>query len=348
MPDDARVTALRTWLDTVTPRAGYVLSPASVDASFRRYFRLDWPDTGDSLIAMDAPPKHEDCRPFLRIARQLRRAGLRAPAVLASDLPQGFMLLSDLGNTTYLSALDDDTADALYTSALEALVRVQKLDTEGLPPFDASLLRSEMALFEDWLLRRHLDLTPPEPIWRKVQDMLVESALSQPQVYVHRDYHSRNLMVCDADSAEPFAPPLSAHSATIHSPGLLDFQDAVKGPLTYDLVSLLKDCYVSWPADRVETWLRHYAERARAAGLAVPDDLARLFARMGAQRHLKAAGIFARLYHRDGKAGYLGDLPRTLGYITALADVDDDLAPFATWVRDAVHPALAKAPGGSL
>jgi aminoglycoside/choline kinase family phosphotransferase len=299
---DARLDALRDWLAQRLDGAPFGLAPASADASFRRYFRVSLP--GRTLIAMDAPPPREDCRPFVRIARLLREAGVNAPEVIAEDLGVGFLLLADLGSTTYLDALDASSAGGLYDAALESLLRWQLASRPGvLPPYDRALLRHELELFPDWYLQRHLEaaLAPPErEALERAFDVVLANNIGQPAVYVHRDYHSRNLMVC-----EP-------------CPGVLDFQDAVHGPVTYDLVSLLRDAYVEWPEERELDWVIRYWERARRAGLPVTGDFAefhRDYEWMGVQRQLKVLGIFARLFHRDGKARYLADMPRVSGYL---------------------------------
>jgi hypothetical protein len=259
--------------------------------------------------------------------------GVNAPRVVARNSEQGFLLLTDLGSVTYLEALADrDRAGPLYSDAIDALVRIQAggaAHAAGLPPYDEKLLRFEMSLFTDWLLGRHLGLSPGEDGLRdlgRVFDLLVANALGQPRVFVHRDYHSRNLMVCGHDN-----------------PGILDFQDAVDGPLTYDLVSLLRDCYIDWPQDTVVAWVREYRRQAMAAGLDTGADEQQFllwFDLMGVQRHLKASGIFARLWHRDGKAGYLPDVPRTLAYVEQACGRHRDLAELGTLVREHVLPAM--------
>ncbi|MDA8094851.1 MAG: phosphotransferase [Betaproteobacteria bacterium] len=272
------------------------LVPASSDASFRRYFRVA--QGNRTLIVMDAPPEHEDCRPFVHVARLFRAAGVAVPDVLAADLEQGFLVLTDLGDATYLSVLTEGNADALYGDAIDALIRIQRHSRPGvLPDYDEPLLRRELDLFPDWFVDRHLRaLLAPEEREALEEGFrrIVRNTLAQPQVYVHRDYHSRNLMV-----SEP-------------NPGILDFQDAVFGPITYDLVSLFKDAYIEWEEARVREWTVRYWERARSAGLPVQADFGefyRDFEWMGVQRHIKVLGIFARLYHRDGKSGYLKDMP---------------------------------------
>ena len=323
---DARVDALsafaaRTLSATAhSPREmPFTLAPASADASFRRYFRITpaapWHGHA-TLIVMDAPPPMEDCRPFVRVSSLMRDAGLNAPAVLADDLEHGFLLLTDLGTRTYLSALDAKSAPALYSDAIDALVRWQRASREGeLPPYDEALLARELALFPDWYVAKHLaiSLTPSQ---QRVLDgafrLILDNNLAQPKVYVHRDYHSRNLMC-----AEP-------------NPGILDFQDAVEGPITYDLVSLLRDAYVEWGEELEIDWAVRYWQRARAAALPVDADFSgfwRDFEWMGVQRQLKVLGIFARLYHRDGKAAYLRDMPRVLSYLRRACERYDALHP---------------------
>jgi hypothetical protein len=326
---DPRLVQLDRWLHAACGLDGFDIAPASGDASFRRYFRVTLPG-GDTRIAMDAPPEHEDCRPYLQVAAALAAAGLHVPAVAAADLAQGFLLLEDLGSTVYLDVLTEQTVERLYGDALGALAAMQAcVPQEGVPPYDRALLLREMALFPDWLLERQLGIAV-DPGLRALLDQtfdrLVDAALEQPRVFVHRDYHSRNLMVA--------APP---------TPGVLDFQDAVIGPVTYDLVSLLKDCYVRWPRARVDEWAMGYFRLAVQSGIveaAVEDRFLRWFDLMGAQRHLKAAGIFARLNLRDGKPGYLNDIPRTLGYLVEAADRRPELEGLAGLIATRVLPAL--------
>ena len=292
----------------------YSLAPASADASFRRYFRavLDGAWSGApgerSLIVMDAPPAHEDCRPFIHVAQLLAAADVHAPRVVASDVERGFLLLTDLGTTTFASALDAASAPHLYGDAIDALVRWQRASREHeLPTYDDALLRRELALFPDWYVARHLGhpLSPAErDALERTFALLLANNLAQPRVFVHRDYHSRNLMVS--------AP----------NPGVLDFQDAVYGPITYDLVSLLRDAYVEWDEELQLDWAIRYWERARAEALPVRADFAdfwRDFEWMGVQRQLKVLGIFARLKHRDGKSRYVEDMPRVLRYVQRAA-----------------------------
>lgn len=309
-----RQQQLRTWLAAVLEGQEFTLAPASADASFRRYFRATLADR--TLIAMDAPPQHEDCRPFLHVAQVFGAAGVHVPRVLAQDLQQGFLLLTDLGGTTYLSALNPGTAAELYRDAMDALIRIQQASRPGvLPDYDAALLTREMRLFPEWYVAKHLNATlddAQQAVLQQVFDTLNRNILGQGQVYVHRDYHSRNLMVCD------------------DNPGILDFQDAVQGAVTYDLVSLLKDAYIRWEEEQVLDWVVRFWEKARRASLPVPADIAefyRDFEWMGVQRHLKVLGIFARLYHRDGKDGYLKDLPLVMDYLRRACERYLELKP---------------------
>lgn len=322
--------ALETWLAEVLPNSDFRLTTASADASFRRYFRVHRQD--QTLIAMDAPSPQEDCRPFVIVAKLLQSAGLNVPQVLAQDISQGFLLLSDLGDTTYLSQLqaylqstsgDIGRAVApcsrLYEDATSALVRLQQATCkDALPAYDAALLSREMQLFPDWYVAKHLGFSLSEAdmsILAQTFALLNQNILAQTQVYVHRDYHSRNLMVCKDGS----------------NPGILDFQDAVVGAITYDLVSLLKDAYIAWPEDVILDWAIRYWQKARDAGLQVPEDFAafyRDFEWMGVQRHIKVLGIFARLYHRDGKDGYLNDMPLVLEYLYKACERYVELHPF--------------------
>jgi aminoglycoside/choline kinase family phosphotransferase len=336
--DDPRLDLLRHWLESELGWRGCGLAPASADASFRRYFRVT--HAGATVIAMDAPPDKEDVEPYLRVAGMLEAVGVNAPRMIARNAVDGFLLLTDLGSITYLEALGaTDRAAALYGDAIAALVRIQAGGREyaaSLPPYDERLLRTEMRLFPDWLLARHLGIEPDTALSATLEsaaDLLVANALAQPQVFVHRDYHSRNLMVCDGAN-----------------PGILDFQDAMHGPVTYDLVSLLRDCYVAWPQSRVLDWVRDYRRLAAAAGLDTGADetqFLRWFDLMGVQRHLKAAGIFARLWHRDGKPGYLPEVPRTLGYIVEACGRHGDLAALGELVRDRVLPAMQSSLGAA-
>jgi N-acetylmuramate 1-kinase len=314
---DSRRAAVESWLAAQLRGARFSLTPASVDASFRRYFRATLPD-GRAYVVMDAPPELEDCRPFVHVARLLRAAGVHAPEVHAEDLAQGFLLLGDLGTQTYLQELNADNAARLLGDATDALLRWQLATRPGeLPLYDEALLRREMNLFPEWYISRHLGVelshaqkSELEGIFR----LLVKSALAQPVVYVHRDYMPRNLML-----SEP-------------NPGVLDFQDAVLGPITYDIVSLLRDAFVSWDEERVLDWSVRYWEKAKHAGLPVQTGFAefwRALEWMGLQRHLKVLGIFARINYRDGKPKYLEDAPRFIGYARAVSERYAALAPLA-------------------
>jgi aminoglycoside/choline kinase family phosphotransferase len=314
---DSRLAALERWLETRLAGAPFALAPASADASFRRYFRVRLAD-GRSFVAMDAPPDKEDSAPFVRVARLLREAGLNAPQVLGEDLAQGYLLLTDLGTLTYLDALTRENAAVLMGEAIDALVRWQLATRPGeLPPYGETLLRRELELFPEWYVARHLGATlsaPQRQALAEVESLLVRSALAQPKVYVHRDYMPRNLML-----AEP-------------NPGVLDFQDAVEGPIAYDIASLTRDAFISWDEERVLDWSIRYWERARGARLPVPQDFSAFWRDLewiGLQRHLKVLGIFARLTLRDGKPKYLADTPRFLGYARAVAERYVALAPLA-------------------
>ena len=295
-----RLAQLDSWLAQVLPQQRFELLPASADASFRRYFRVQLPKAARSLILMDAPPQQEDCRPWLEIARLLQAAGVHVPQVEAADAEQGFILMSDLGDTTYLQALNPDNAAALYADALGSLIAIQRSSQPGvLPEYSRELLEREMGLFDEWYVGRHLGATLSEAerqgletVYQRVLDI----NLAEPQVFVHRDYHSRNLMLQSAGA----------------NPGIIDFQDAVYGPISYDLVSLLKDAYIHWEEDFELDTLIRYWEAARQLGLPVRADFPdfhRDYEWMGVQRHLKVLGIFARLAHRDGKKAYLDDIP---------------------------------------
>ncbi len=333
---DARLAELCDWLESLTRFPEFTIEPASGDASFRRYFRVKPTDPariGESWIAMDAPPEQEDSLPFVRVGTWLESMGLNVPEVLASDLDAGFLLLSDLGSTLYLDVLDEHPGRAaeLYGDALAALHVMQRDGAaweRQLPPFDEPFIRRELALFHDWLCVTHLGFewtSTADAQWAELSNLLINAALDQPVVFVHRDYHSRNLMVTETNN-----------------PGILDFQDAVAGPLTYDLVSLLKDCYITWPSERVTEWAtRYYDGLDPLLRRDLPRDrFLRDFALMGVQRHLKAAGIFARLKHRDGKHGYIKDIPRTLAYIQALESDIPELGFLCGLIEDVVLPGL--------
>jgi aminoglycoside/choline kinase family phosphotransferase len=335
-PDaDPRLQSLERWIAGLPGAPVERVLPASADASFRRYFRV-FRAGGATQVVMDAPPEREGLGAWLRLARILAAAGVHVPEVIAADTEQGFVLIGDLGRQHYLEALAAGAdPEPLYADAIDALVKLQTADaaaTAELPPYDREALMREMELFPEWFLGRHLGLAPG-PAERRVIadtfDWLCEEALAQPVVLVHRDYHSRNLLVRPQGN-----------------PGVVDFQDAVRGPVSYDLVSLLKDCYIVWPRTRVLAWLDRYRGRAAAAGVDVGsgrEQFLRWFDRMGLQRHIKVLGIFARLWHRDGKPGYLGDLPRVLDYTLEAAAAEPALAAFDAYLRRQVAPAFATA-----
>lgn len=324
MPDqDVRLQHLKVWLDeqlaALFAEQGWgavppaTLTAASSDASFRRYFR--WEGAGRSFIVMDAPPPQENCKPFVDIAFLLAKSGINVPKIYAEDLERGFLLLNDLGNKTYLDVIDSENADDLFTDALQALTAFQQLPMVApLPSYDVALLRRELELFPEWYVKRELgiEFDPAQQVlWDNVTQLLIDSALAQPKVLVHRDYMPRNLML-----SEP-------------NPGVLDFQDAVYGPVTYDVTCLFKDAFLSWPEERVHGWLEGYWKQAVALGIPVQpdfDDFLRASDLMGVQRHLKVIGIFARICHRDGKPRYLADVPRFFAYIDAVIARRPELA----------------------
>ena len=312
-----RLELVHDWLARQFPGRPLSVAPASADASFRRYFRVTF-DDGLTRIVMDAPPEHEDCRPFVHVAGLLHEAGVHAPEILAQDLERGLLLLTDLGSTTYLDALDASNADVLFRDALDALVKWQLASRpDALPPYDEALLRRELNLFPDWYVARHLGsplTAPQQEVLEQVQALLLQNILAQPRVFVHRDYMPRNLMVCE------------------HNPGVLDFQDAVHGPISYDVASLFRDAFISWEEERVLDWSVRYWEKARRAGLPVDADFGAFYRDlewMGLQRHLKVLGIFARINYRDGKPKYLADTPRFVNYVRNTAARYAQLAPLA-------------------
>ncbi len=308
---DKRLNELQHWLSQQLPPEPFELAPASSDASFRRYFRVT--QSNNSYIVMDAPPEQEDTAPFITIAEHLATQNIPVPLIHAKDTRAGFLLLSDLGSQPYLERLNKHTAPDLYHTAIDALIQLQTADHSQLqlPSYDATRLQQEMTLFPDWFLNTHLDITPPDFL-PELYRILVENALEQPMVFVHRDYHSRNLM---------------------HTPdgeiGIIDFQDAVMGPISYDLVSLIRDSYIAWSDEEIDAWLHYYWQQAHTAGLlnAISlDQFTRWFDLMGLQRQLKILGIFCRLYYRDGKANYLDDLPQTLKYVQQISARYPELA----------------------
>jgi N-acetylmuramate 1-kinase len=324
---DSRLANLTQWVIEDLGFAGATIAPASVDASFRRYFRVTC--GADSYIVMDAPPDKEDSGPFLTVARILGRLDLNVPMILARDMERGFLLLTDLGSRQYLDALPvDGAADELYADALKSLRIMQTADaglSQGLPRYDRALLLREMELLPEWFLIRHLGLTiaaRERAMLEGLFESLVDAAVSQPACFVHRDYHSRNLLVTPENN-----------------PGILDFQDAVWGPVTYDLASLLKDCYIAWPPARVRQWALQYRDTLIEAGFKLDADAAafmRWFDLTGLQRHIKVLGIFARLFYRDGKSQYLKDLPRVLAYVRDTALNYPETAAFAEFIADRI------------
>ncbi len=330
---DARLELLRDWLATALGLGVPAVEPASADASFRRYFRVRSAD--GTRIVMDAPPDKEDIEPYLRVGALLHGAGARVPQVYAVDRAQGFVLLEDFGATSFLSEVrKPGRAETLYPRALAALADLQARGATAalqLAPYDPAVLQREMALLPEWFCTRHLARAPDAEeceLFARTFDFLVEAALEQPQVFVHRDYHSRNLMVMPGDAL-----------------GMIDFQDALRGPIGYDLVSLLKDCYIAWPRAQVVEWLRGHRESLRRAGcdaaIGVDDEqFLRWFDLIGVQRHVKVLGIFARLAWRDRKCGYLDDLPLTLRYVQESCARYAELAEFGVWLARRAAPAL--------
>jgi aminoglycoside/choline kinase family phosphotransferase len=318
---DKRMQLLQSWSQQLFGLDGWCLQPASADASFRRYFRLSKVER--SYIVMDAPPDREALAPFIDITARLLAAGVHAPRIHAQDESLGFLLLDDLGDQPFLGTLSPATVSRLYGDALNALFHILQADHSGLPAYDEALLLREMALFEEWFLRKHLGIHLDDQQLSRlaaVQHALAANALEQPQRFVHRDYHSRNLMLVDSQN-----------------PGIIDYQDAVVGPVTYDLVSLLRDCYIAWPRQQVQRWALDFRDRMVDEALisSVSDErFLRWFDLMGVQRHLKAIGIFSRLNHRDNKPGYLGDIPRTLGYIRDVAVGYEELQPLLDLIEN--------------
>jgi N-acetylmuramate 1-kinase len=326
---DSRLELLSRWVFDDLGFAGSQIAPASADASFRRYFRLT--RGADTYIVMDAPPDKEDSAPFVKIAQLLAALDLNVPLILARDLKRGFLLLSDLGSRQYLDELAaPGAADRLYADALAALLRMQTAQPQtwrDIPAYDRPLLQREMELMPEWFLQRHLGLTVDAATREMLDDLfggLVAAALEQPVTFVHRDYHSRNLLLTAEDN-----------------PGILDFQDGVRGPVTYDVASLLKDCYIAWPRARVKTWTLSFRENLLSAGFAMQADentFLRWFDLIGLQRHIKVLGIFARLFYRDGKSQYLKDLPRVLAYVRETAATYPQTARFADYIATHIEP----------
>lgn len=326
MIEDLRTLAMIDWLENDLLLSILHCTTASSDASFRRYFRIKTPE--GSFIVMDAPPEKEKLEPFIHVAELMAKSQLHVPVIYQQNLSEGFLLLEDLGTQCYSDQLNDDNVSELYQSALDSLFNLQhKTDFQNckLPSYDEALLERELGIFEEWFLGQHLDIEIPKAVWQNVRTVLINSALEQPVTCVHRDYHSRNLMVLETES-----------------PGVIDFQDAVVGPVTYDLVSLLRDCYVAWPAEQVDQWMTDYFQRLSAEQLINCErtQFKRWFDLMGMQRHLKAIGIFSRLNYRDQKPGYLNDIPRTLNYVIEQAEVYPEFAGFSAFLNNSVLPAL--------
>jgi aminoglycoside/choline kinase family phosphotransferase len=320
---DARLDTLRNWLKALEPSWQLdldTLAPASADASFRRYFRIQSQKPNfETLIVMDAPPEHEPLDTFIQVDLLLSTAGLNVPKILEKNITEGFLLLNDLGSKTYLAELNNQTADRLYQDATRALVQMQLASKpDVLPNYDQALLQRELDLFPEWYLKKHLNFelsNLQQTQLNKAFELIIENNLAQARVYVHRDYHSRNLMVTEKKN-----------------PGVIDFQDAVYGPITYDASSLWRDAYIAWPEERVIDWVIQFWEEGRKARLPMPDDFGQFyrdFEWMGLQRHLKVLGIFARLFHRDGKDAYLKDIPLVLEYAIATANRYIELKPLA-------------------
>lgn len=317
-----RLDRARQWVENTLGVQPVDLAPASTDASFRRYFRFETPLA--SMILMDAPPENEDCRPYVAVSELLEKATIHVPTIHGRDFDSGFLLLEDLGSRSYLDALDDDSAPALYRDALETLLAMQeRVPTDSVPAYDSGLVIRELSLFSEWFLRQHLDVDTGGSKGRILSTafgFLAQCFEQQSRVFVHRDYHSRNLM----------------HTRE-RNPGVLDFQDAVAGPAAYDVVSLLRDVYVEWPEERVEQWMGEYHGMALSRGVPVNTDIAGFLHDadcIGAQRHLKIAGIFCRLYYRDGKSDYLRDIPLTLRYLIAECARQPELAALGTLLED--------------
>ena len=313
---DTRIDAIKSWLSDLYKTDDFILESASSDASFRRYYRVTLDNK--TMIVMDAPPKYEDVAPFIKIAQFLAKNELHVPEIIAEERKKGFLLLTDLGSQSYLERLNGKSADVLYHSAIDALIKIQLCDQQSikLSEYNGTLLQQELNLFSEWFLYKHLSLSVPDTVQNQF-DVLINNALEQPQVIVHRDYHSRNLMCSDT-----------------HNPGIIDFQDAVIGPISYDLVSMLRDSYIAWSDDKIEVWVAHYFKLAKDQKLLSNCSLERFtrwFDLMGLQRHIKILGIFCRLNYRDKKSNYMHDLPQTLAYVLKICskyDEFEDLSNF--------------------
>lgn len=322
--EDLRALALLEWLRGGLGFEIDQLTPASSDASFRRYFRVH--HAQGCQVVMDAPPQRETTEPFVRIARLFKQVGIHVPEIYQQQTEKGFLLLEDLGSECYLDVLNQDNVDLLYQRALSSLFLLQtKLNIANchLPHYDHALLHRELAIFHEWFLEKRLGIVLPSSLRQAIDNLLIASALEQPFVAVHRDYHCRNLMYMGDES-----------------PGVIDFQDAVIGPVTYDLVSLLRDCYIVWPEEHVWTWCEAYYHELSQAGVVEVEFsvFRRWFDWMGMQRHLKAIGIFSRLHLRDNKSGYLADIPRTMAYISSVCRRYPEFAAFETFLQHQVLP----------
>ncbi len=318
-----RHTDLQRFVATHLAQSAFTLAPASADASFRSYWRAS---AGEKTwVVMDAPPDKENIAPWLDIGARLHQAGLHTPEVCAVDHAQGFILMEDLGNRTYLPELNAATAESLYGDAFDALLTMQTcVSPQGLPAFDEAFLSMELELMPTWFLERHLGHTPSCEEWDVIEPafrLIIDAARAQPQVFMHRDFHSRNLMIAERGS-----------------PGIIDFQGAVLGPIAYDLASLLRDCYIAWPIERVDAWVERYRQRLADAGAikAGGAQFRRWFDLAGLQRHIKVLGLFCRLNYRDGKAAYLDDLPLVLDYVLGVAKLHPELEAFAALIERAV------------
>jgi len=323
-----RYNSLQNWLTEILGTSAFNLKPASEDASFRTYHRLFLKNK--TFIVMDAPPEQENCKVFIKITKKLRACDVNVPIIHNVNIEQGFLLLSDLGNDLYLNKLNKSSIYELYSDALSTLVAIQVLvNVGGVDEYDKSLLISEMNLFREWLIEKHLNIKLSDSqvkILTTLFDLLVNNALQQPKVFVHRDFHSRNLMVTKENN-----------------PGVIDYQDAVYGPISYDLVSILKDCYIKWPKEEIDKWVDFYLNKLyeeKAQYRINRDEFVRWFDLMGVQRHLKASGIFARLSHRDGKHNFLEDIPRTLSYILDLKETYEELQPICIILEELILPRL--------
>lgn len=323
-----RFLNLQQWLKHTLHLSDLQLQPLAGDASFRRYYRLQLSPQQTYMI-MDAPPGVEDVKPFMAIAETFSALGVCVPQILAADVEQGFLVLSDFGDRLYLTELTAQNADQLYQTALHALIKIQRYQDRqplSLPVFDAAFMMRELTFFEEWFLAKHVKETIPAKLLQQVYRLLIESAEQQPQLCVHRDYHSRNLMVLPDKQV-----------------GILDFQDAVWGPAVYDAVSLLRDCYIAWPRAQVEQWVMDFYQYSCEAGIlknAAPEQYLRWFDLMGVQRHLKAIFIFARKFHRDGSTHYLADIPRTLEYVLDVSSRYSELRDFHAVLVDKIAPKI--------